>query len=364
MRGHIRQRAPGVWAVVVDLPREPGGRRRQKWSTVHGTRGDAEDTLVRVLHRLRFEDWTGSDRDPVEVFASRWLESVPVTVRANTAAGYRDKLRHLTDRVGSVPLGKVDAPMLNGVYRRLLDDGLSPRSVHHVHTVTRRMLQDAVRWGLLNRNPADMAQPPRVPKRELRVWDTVEVRRFLEHTSGDWLAAMWRVAFTTGMRRSELVPLQWPDIDGDVIRVRRGAVYVRGRVVIDEPKTRASRRSVRIDPVTVAMIRRHRQDQLERLVAAGARSDWLWARDNGRMVSPDWVSRRFRRLAMDAGLHPIPFRDIRHTYATLALRAGVHPKVVSERLGHATVAITLDTYSDSVPSLDADAAALVASLLV
>jgi len=362
MRGHIRRRGNG-YAVVVDLPRGPDGRRRRRWVQVNGTEADAHDTLIDLLHKIRREGWEGSDHEPVASFTQRWLEAVDGTVKPSTLDFYRSKLAHLVAHYGDRPLRRLDPAALQRMHRTLTAGGLSPRSVHHVHRVTRRMLRDAVRWGILTRNPADLIDPPKVPAVEMRTWTAEQTGRFLDATKDDWCSVGWRLAATTGMRRGELAGLQWDDLDGNRLTVRRSVTMTGNRPTVQQGTKTGRSRTLTLDAETVAQLHRYRVEQRIRQIRVGGGGPWLLAYDDGRPVSPDWLTRRFRALCEQAGVPTIRLHDVRHTYATLALRAGVHPRVVAERLGHTTVTVTLDTYSHAVPELEAEAAERVAGMI-
>jgi integrase len=171
------------------------------------------------------------------------------------------------------------------------------------------------------------------------------------------------------MRRGEVAGLRWPDIDLEVGRVspRRPRVVVNYEVVVSEPKTAKGRRSLALDPATVAALRQHRARQLEQRLAVGPgwqESGLVFIWPDGRPIHPERFSRWFEQHARAAGLRKIRLHDVRHSYATAALAAGVPAKVVSERLGHANIAITMDTYSHVLPGLDAQAAGTVARLIL
>jgi integrase len=269
--------------------------------------------------------------------------------------------------------------MLNGLYAALLADGnrshddrgLSPRTVRCVHTIIHRALKDAVKWGRLVRNPADAADPPRksaTSRPEMTTWSAAEVRAFLDHVAEHRLFAAFVLLATTGMRRGEALGLRWCDIDLDAARlsVVQTVVAVNHEVQIGSPKTAKGRRTVALDPGTVAALREHRKRQLEERLLMGAGftdRGLIFTMPDGGPLHPERFSRTFDREIGKTALPRIRLHDLRHTWATLALGAGVHPKVVQERLGHAGVSITLDVYSHVSDGLHADAAALVASLV-
>jgi integrase len=253
--------------------------------------------------------------------------------------------------------------------RRHRPGGLAPKTVRNVHVLIHRVLKDAVRWGYVVRNVADAADPPKVKPAELQVWSPAQLRAFLAHVKDDRQYAAWLLAATTGMRRGELLGLRWVDVDLDAARiaVRQPRVVADHAVHVSEPKTARSRRSIALDPVTVAALRQHQARQAADRAAVGPAyedSGLVFTRPDGSPIHPQRFSDWFRQHLRGAGLPAIRLHDLRHSYATAALAAGIPAKVVSERLGHATIAITMDTYSHVLPGLDERAAATVARLIL
>jgi integrase len=241
--------------------------------------------------------------------------------------------------------------------------------VRNIHAMLHRALRDAVRLGYLVRNVADAVTPPRAASPELQVWTPEQLRTFLTSARQDRLYALWLLVATTGMRRAELAGLRWVDVDLAAARLspRRPRVVVNYVVHESEPKTRMGKRSLALDPATLAALQEHQAHQEQERAEVGAAwtdSGLVFTRPDGAPLHPDLITDWFRRLARAAGLPPIRLHDVRHSYATAALAAGVPAKVVSERLGHATVAITLDVYSHVIPGMDAQAANAVASLIL
>lgn len=312
-------------------------------------------------------DGAPEDLSVEEFLIERWLPSIEMTLRPNTFVSYSGHLtNHVVARIGPMSIQDVDGPAINALYaellrsgrRRGLGPGLSPTTVRRVHATLRRAFRDAVRWGLLEKNPVESCDPPRQARNDvMRTWSLEELRTFLELTKDDELAELWLLLATTGMRRGEALGLRWSDVDlrTRVISIRQSLVLVGSRPHYAEPKSPRSRRVIVLDIPTT--------DSLERLRSNGSSSGLVFKTDAGEPFHPAAVSRRFRDIVDGSVLPRIRLHDLRHTYATLALRSGVHPKIVSERLGHSTIALTLDVYSHALPTLQQEAADRVADLI-
>ena len=286
-------------------------------------------------------------------YLDAWCDGLAASGRRpSTVASHPDNLRlHVQPTIGAGRLQALSATDLDRVYAQLLTrgrrdgrGGLSARTVRYVHTILRRALADAARKGLVARNVADLATPPsasagRAP--EMATWTPAELRTFLDAVADHELGALVRLAAMAGLRRGELLGLRWGDVDLDAGRlsVRRQATSVGGVVALGEVKTDRGRRSVDLDAETVATLRAHRQRQREHRLVMGA--GWrdhglVFAAADGSLLHPDKVSKSFNRLVRSAGVPRIRFHDLRHSHATHLIAAGVHPKIVSERLGHAS----------------------------
>jgi integrase len=279
-----------------------------------------------------------------------------------------------------VPLQHLDAGGLNVLYASLLasgradgEGGLSPRTVRYIHTICHRAFKDAVRWKRIIANPVDGADPPRLSasaRPEMTVWSAEVLARFLDlsRSSGDRYFAGWYLLATGGMRRGEALGLRWADLDLDAGRasIRQTVIAVRHQVAFGAPKTAKGRRVVLLDAGTVTVLREHRRRQLEERLLMGAGwhdHDLVFAKVDGTPIHPERLSREFARRIERWALPHIRLHDLRHGWATMALQAGVNPKVVSERLGHAGIAITLDAYSHVSEPIQAGAADAVAALV-
>lgn len=251
--------------------------------------------------------------------------------------------------------------------------GLDRRTVNYVHTIIHRALKDAVRWGRLARNPADAANPPHGGQKSdgIRAWDAPTLRAFLDASSraDDRLHALWVLLATTGMRRGEALGLRWSDLDLDAgrLRVVQTVIQTRSIVTIGEPKTAQGRRPIALDKGTVAVMRDHRRRMLEERMLVGLDFDdqgLVFHQPDGSWLHPDAVSEMFLRRVRSYGLERLTLHGLRHTWATLALERGIHPRVVQERFGHSTISITLGMYSHVGPTLHDEAARTIAELVL
>jgi len=370
MKGTIIKRGK-KWSVVIDVGRDENGKRIRRWHSGFATKREAEEERIEILSRLQ----RGSYVEPTkltlaEFLREQWLPAKEPTIEATTFEGYQyDCETKIIPALGSRRLQQLTPAEINALYGDL-SKRLAPKTIRNLHGVLHRALGDATRWGLVARNQADLADPPKMSRPEMMIWTADEVRTFLDATADDRLAAMWVVAASTGVRRSELLGFRWRSLDVETRRlgVVDTVVKVRNKPILrlGNTKTAGSRRVVALDKTTMIALRNHRTRQLEERLRAGDAwhdLDLVFCREDGTVLSPDWVSRTFQRTAVTLGLEPIGPHGLRHTWATMALQAAVPAKVVSERLGHSNVGITLDRYSHVLPTMQEDAAETVGKIL-
>ena len=365
---------------MADRHRDPvTNKRRQKWHSGYRTKREAERALSEIVTSLHAGGYVEPTKQTLAPFITEWLAAIQPTVRPATHYSYDRNLRlHVLARLGSVQLRRIDAGMLKTLYAALLADGrkdhagggLSPRSVRYIHTIVHRALKDAVRWGRLPRNPADAGDPPKAAaasRPESITWIADQLRNFLEGIRGSRHWTAYLLLATTGLRRGEALGLRWSDLDLDGARasIRQTVIAVKHSAMLGTPKTAKGRRTVTLDSGTVAALREHRKRQAAERLLMGAGwtdTDLVFCHVDGTMLHPERFTRGFSDAVRRLGLPPIRLHDLRHGWATLALQAGMHPKIVQERLGHANIGITLDTYSHVVAALHENAAEQVAAL--
>ena len=369
MRGHIRKRGKASWAVVLDLGRDASGSRRQKWHSVKGTRRDAEREMSRILGELNMGSYVEPARMSVGEFLDRWLaDYAKPKVTSKTFERYGEMIDgHIRPALGTYLLPKLAPLHIQSFYSRALatgrkdgKGGLSAQSVVHFHRVLHKALAQAVKWQLLARNPVDAVEPPRAERNEMRALDEDETAKLLALLEGTRLHMPVFLAVTTGLRRGEILGLRWSNIDLETgtLTVVQSLEQTKAGLKFKSPKTHRSRRSIALPQMTVEALRSHRAAQAEEKLALGPayeENGLVCPRPGGGPWAPDVFSTAFAAFVRRSDMKAFRFHDLRHSHASHLLRLGVHPKVVSERLGHSSVSITLDTYSHLLPGVQEDA---------
>ena len=385
MRGGTRRHGKG-WGWFFSAPDPATGKRRFYSRNGFPTKKAAQEALSVELARFHNGAFVEPSKLTVEAFLlEQWLPAVEGRLRPSTRANYQTHLQiPILPALGALKLQRLTAPRIAAFYSELLADGrrdgkgLAPKTVRNIHALLHRALKDAARWGYVPHNRADDVDPPHGASPERQVWSPEQLRAFLAHVRDDRLYALWILVATTGMRRAELAGLRWSDIDFTRARLtpRLPRVAVNYQVHESDTKTPSGRRSLALDPATLQALGEHRRRQAEErtVIELADPHDLVFTWPDGRPLHPDlvtdWFQRHAKRVVWDqdghteVGLPPIRLHDVRHSYATAALAAGIPAKIVSERLGHANVQITLDTYSHVIPGLDEQAAATVARLIL
>ena len=296
-------------------------------------------------------------------YLDRWLKEVKDTVRQSTHGRYGYAIEpHIKPAIGRIKLKDLTSAQVRWFYRDRLDYGLAPATVQKLHAVLHKALKAAVSDGLIPRNAAADLKLPRIIREEIDPLNQEEARRLLVASAGDRLEALYILALNTGMRQGELLALKWDDVDFErgVLRVRRTLTLTGKTYVLGEPKTKKSRRTIRLTAGAIEVLRAHLSRQLKEMERVGSLyqpGGLVFATTMGTLINPSNLrNRSFKPLLKRTGLRPIRFHDLRHTCATLLLLKDVNPKVVSEMLGHASVSITLDIYSHLLPDMQEKAA--------
>ncbi|HUT68849.1 MAG TPA: site-specific integrase [Dehalococcoidales bacterium] len=371
MRGHIRQKSKGSWQITIDTGIGPDGERRRHFETVHSSRkSDAQKRLTELLASLDKGVYTPPGRLTLAEHLHNWLEGyVKTNCSQRTLDGYQSIIDcHLIPGLGHIQLKQLQPRVIQAYYGKACEK-LSARTVHHQHRVLSQSLKYAVRQGYLGRNPAELVDPPSPKGRAMRTLTPGEVEVLLDTAKDNYYYPVVYTAVSTGLRQAELLGLRWRDIDDLYmlsILVSRVFYKRRGVCQFKEPKTTHSRRRVAMTPKLALFLREYRAER-ERLYRELGKEltldDLVFAGPEGKPIDPGVLSHAFGRIAKQAGLGGVRFHDLRHTFASLMLLRGAKPKVISEALGHSSVAFTMDTYSHIIEGMQEDAMALLDEVL-
>ncbi len=365
--GSIRLRSDGRWEGRYYATEEDGRSVRR---SVFGTTDKDVVKALRAALTARDDGKPAPHRsETVGSFLMTWLEGARPTIRPGTWRRYEQLTRlYLVPSIGRVRLVALGPHHVAKLYRDLLATGMTPATTHYVHRTLRRALGQAERWKLVTSNAAAVVTPPRPESREMHTLTAEQVRRLLD-AAPDRDRPLYLLAVSTGMRLGELLALRWADVDldGGSLRVVATLRHLSGEAAtFAQPKTARSRRRVELSASVVAALSAHKVATIEERWRAGQLwqdHDLVFPNAFGRPRGSSNIVRAFHPLLEHAGLPRIRFHDLRHTAATLMLGRGVHPKLVSDMLGHASVGITLDTYSHSLPSMHREAAQVMEELL-
>ncbi|MDR6124066.1 integrase [Bacillus sp. SLBN-46] len=369
MRGTIKKDGTS-WYVLYDLGKDPvTGKRKQKKKRGFRTKKDAEKYLSEQLNAIE----KGTYFEPKDItfgeYLDYWLEKhAKPNTAVRTLEGYNYIIQqHLKPSLSNIQIAKLQPFHLQEYYSQKLENGkfdgtgLSAQSVKHHHRLIHKALKDAVKWLFLVRNVAENVTPPKTTKTKMKIWDNEQLKIFLKAAKDSVYYTVYLTASYTGMRRGEVLGLRWQDVDfnNNIIFVRQALQEVKKvGLTFKEPKSGNSR-SISITPTLAKELKKVYNQILVNKLSLGQMYtdlDLVFAQKNGKPIQPAELAKNYRKVVENSGLHYIRFHDLRHTHATLLLQQGVHPKIVSERLGHSTIGITMDTYTHVLPNMQKEAA--------
>ncbi len=363
MAGQINKRGDS-WQVRIFLGRDTNGKRKYFNKTIHGTKKDAQKFLTAKQREKDLGVLIEPAAMPLNEYLDKWLNEIAKhRVRESTFIQYSNVVKmYLVKHLGLIRLSDLQAYQIQKVYGDMQSKGLSARTVRYAHNILSSALKQAVKWKMINQNPCEICELPRMEKTEMMYFTPEETVSFLNTAKANRWFPLFLLAIETGMRPEEYLGLQWKDIDFEnkTLSVRRAVnKTIGGRFIFVEPKTKRSSRSIPMSNSCLTALKTHRIKQLEERMKLGAsyeNLDLVFASEIGSIYDiKNLRDRHFKKIRDEAGLPEIRLYDLRHTTATLLLSAGENPKVVSERLGHASIVLTLDTYSHVLPTMQAEA---------
>ena len=384
MRGTVQKKGKKWYAVIYDGVNPATGEYRRRWVQAGTRRGEAEKLLVELVKRAHRGEAVVSEKLTLEQYlVDRWLPIQEARLRASSFDSYRRNIElHVIPALGKRPLDRLSPEDIDVFYAALLKGGrkkrsgekgpargLAPKTVHNIHVMLNKALGDAARKGTVVRNVVALADAPSLQARkrtEIKAWEIDQLVRFLDAIAPHRMAPAYYFSAHTGMRRGEVLGVRWRDMDLDAgrVSVRQALVSVAYQMSISDVKTGTSRRTIDIDADVIQVLRDWRKVRTEERdgVEPGP-DDLVFVKADGTSMHPDIFSQLFDRTVAKIDVPDISLHDLRHTHATLLLKAGVNVKVVSERLGHSNVAFTMNVYQHVLPGMQAAAADTFSLLL-
>ena len=372
MKGGIRKRGERSYSVCISLGKDPTtGKYKYVYETVTGTREEAKKRRAALLHQIANGTFITPSKTSLEEYLERWLkEYARATLAPRTAEGYELIVRrHLVPALGRITLTGLKPEHIQRYQSEKLSagradgkGGLSRRTVRHHHMVLHTALEHAVKMGLLSRNTADAVSPPSCSRHEWHCLDESELNRLLGAAKTSPYYVFFYQALFTGMRRSELLGLRWRDVDLVLCEahVSRSLHQLRTReIVIRPPKSKQGLRTVDLPLSAALLLQDYKDKQAAQRAVKGTQfnpDDLIFSNVEGKPFLPNTVTHAWVKLVRRAGFKGVRLHDCRHSHASIMLKSGTHPKVVQERLGHASIQVTIDTYSHVAPGIQKAAA--------
>jgi len=369
MRGSIRQRGKNSWQIQIYTDVGPDGKRRRHFETVRGRKGDAQRRLTELLTSLDKGVYTPPGKLTLADLLNQFLRGyVRTKCSPRTQDGYQMIAeRHLIPALGHIPLRQLSPQAIQSYYGKACER-LSARTVHKHHRLLKESLKYGVRQGYLGRNPCDLVDPPSWKAKMMRTLTPEESKDLLEIASDNKFYPVIYTAISSGLRQAELLGLRWRDIDLNLQSISVCQVLYKHQGVCEfkEPKTEHSKRRVGMTAKLVDYLREYKGERESLSLHLGQLlkpDDLVFSNADGQPIDPSVLSHNFARIAKRAGLKGVRFHDLRHTFASLTLLKGAKPKVISEALGHSSVAFTMDTYSHIIEGMQSEAMELLDQVL-
>jgi integrase len=357
MKGHIKERSPGHYAIILDINKD--GARKRKWHSFRGTKREAQAECARLITEMKDGVYVEHDKKSLNEFLDAWERDWMAThVGPKTSQRYSELLRvHVRPHLGHKRLQSIGVGDLNALYTKL-HETLAPRTVRHVHRLLHRIFSHATKWGDVRRNAVLLVDSPKVPPTEAAVLQTDEIPRMFAALRSRAFYPLAVVALGTGMRRGELLALRWQDVNFDkaTINVERSLEQTGKGLRFKSPKSARGKRSISLAPAVVTELRTLWKAQQEQRLALGLGKSpaeaLVFAECDGAPLKPDQLSGQFARAMESAGLPHVTLHTLRHTHASQLITAGIDILTVSRRMGHHSPTITLSVYGHLLTTAD------------
>ncbi|MEN6521330.1 MAG: site-specific integrase [Armatimonadota bacterium] len=377
-RGSIRNRGDHRWQITYELQKDASGKRKQGYETVRGTKRDAQRRLNEILAEIQAGKYIEPSKLKLADFLAQWLEFAKATLAEKTREEYAKIIHtHINPNIGNILLFELRPLHIQKYYNDRYENGrivkpvkplkegepkpkpkgLSALTVRHHHTLLHKALADAVAWHLIPSNPADAAKPPKQTKSEMKILNKDEIKKLLDHARPHNYNIAIVLAISTGMRRGEILALRWKDVnlDAKTITVSRSLQQTDGRKLTIKGTKTGKNRVIPISQKTVDELMKQKARQAQNKLLLGREykvTGLVCSRPDGSMVVPDLLTDAFRTMVSHLDITQIRFHDLRHTHVALLIAQGEHVKVISERLGHSSISITMDRYGHLFPTLN------------
>lgn len=358
MAGSVKKEGSS-WYYVFSYYDE-AGKRRQKKQRGFKTKKEAEKCLVQALNALNNQNYVEPSTLAYKDFLSDWFASKKNSIGVQTASSYEQYLNNrIIPSLGNVKINRLKPIDIQKYVNALKEEGLAGATIKKIFDIIRSSLEYGVDFNLIQVNVAQKVKLPKIESTEMTVWDGQQTNAFLQIAQEDPSYIAFYLAVSTGMRQGELLGLRWKDIDFE-----KGCLYVRqtlshdGKTFLTGAKTKASLRTIGLSNKAIEKLKKHKSymDKMKRDCPSYQDNDLVVCTQIGTPINPSNLRRSFNRLIEKAAVPKIRFHDLRHTHATLLLSEGINVKVISERLGHSSIKITLDTYSHVLPIMQEEAA--------
>ena len=356
--------------ITIDMGRDPvTGKRERKFKDFTGTRRDAVNLMNQLISEANAGRTVSSSKMKVSEWVNHWLDNYLVNIEETTLVGYRTKIdNQIIPAVGEIRLGALTTDHIQMMINGMLERELSPKTIREAYNILNASLKAAQRQRLIPYNPCEGVSLPKLKKFKGEVYDVDEIQHVLAVAHGTDMYIPILLAVSVGLRRGEMLALRWEHIDFDkgIIHIRENLVRGAEEDIIKAPKSEAGIRDIHVGQDVLAALKEAKKQYSHDLMAFGAdfnNAGYVIHQKDGSPMKPDSMTRKWRRFLTANDLRDIRLHDLRHSNATAMIAAGVNPKVVQERLGHADVSVTLNTYTHVLPQMDEEAAQKVDELL-